>query len=60
LTGCKISNTNKDNVKWVLEKSGFYTTRYLYEVMIFRSVINKRTDKFWKSKVPMKLKIFYV
>ena len=45
-------------VIWKLERSGHFTTRSLYMWMSFRGMKNKRAEKIWRSKLPMKLKVF--
>ena len=47
-----------DEIKWVYEKSGCFTTRSMYRLMTFRGVVNKRLIKLWNSRLPMKLKVF--
>jgi hypothetical protein len=51
-------NKSNDFVSWVLEKSGRYTTKSMYRYILHREVLNIRMRKMWKSKLPMKLKIF--
>ena len=48
----------KDKPIWTLEKNGCYSTKSMYRFFTFRGVLSKRLDKLWKSKLPMKLKIF--
>jgi len=48
----------EDSFVWLLEKSGHYTTRSMYRRLSFRRVVNRRMVKLWKSKIPMKLKVF--
>jgi hypothetical protein len=41
-----------------LEKSGKYSTKSMYKYLLHRGVNNKRMRRLWKSKLPMKMKIF--
>jgi len=58
----KLSSINlgleEDLVTWKLEKNGHFTTRSLYRWLSFRGVKNKRAEKIWRSKLPMKIKVF--
>ena len=60
--GEKLSNVSlqsgKDTPVWALEKSECYSTKSMYRFFMFRGVQSNRLDKLWKSKLPMKLKIF--
>jgi len=47
-----------DQVKWVYEKSGIFSTRSMYRLMTFRGVTNRRTKRLWGSRLPLKLKVF--
>jgi hypothetical protein len=51
-------NGDKDKVVWVLEKSGKYTSRSMYRFLSHRGVVNGRMKRLWKSKMPMKIKVF--
>ena len=57
LEGVRISS-DTDQIKWVHEKSGCFTTRSMYRLMTYRGVVNKRMLKLWKSRLSMKLKVF--
>jgi hypothetical protein len=48
----------RDEFSWVHEKSGRYTTRSMYRILSHRGVSNFRMEKIWKSKLPLKLKVF--
>ena len=48
----------KDIPIWELENFGQYTTRSMYRFLTYRWVINKRMEKLWHTKLPLKLKIF--
>ena len=52
-----ISETS-DQVKWALEKNGNYTTRSMYRALSNRWVLNQRMKALWRSKLPMKIKVF--
>lgn len=45
-------------VKWKLEKSEIYSTKSMYMLLSLRGVTSKRLGKMWKSKIPLKLKVF--
>jgi hypothetical protein len=49
---------SNDSVKWVLEKSGRYTTKSMYRYLLHRGISNVHMIKMWKCRLPMKLKIF--
>jgi len=48
----------KDIPIWVLENSGQYTSRAMYRFLSYGGVVNKRMEKLWHTKLPLKLKIF--
>ena len=48
----------KDITIWVLENSGQYTSRSMYRFLSYGGVVNKRMEKLWHTKLPLKLKIF--
>jgi hypothetical protein len=47
-----------DKFVWLLDKSGNYTTRYMYRRLTFRGADNKRMQKPWKSILPNKIEVF--
>lgn len=47
-----------DKVKWGLEKSGKYTTSSLYKNILDLGVRDKKAMLVWRSKIPMKVRIF--
>lgn len=47
-----------DNVVWCLEKTGLFSMKSLYKQMVFGGVICRKLQKLWKSKIPLKAKIF--
>ena len=49
---------SKDEISWALEKKGTYTTSSMYRFLSHRGVVNTRSKRLWKSKLPMKLKVF--
>ena len=53
-----VLQPGKDKPIWALEKSGKYTTKSMYRFFTFRGELDKRMSKLWKSKLPLKLKIF--
>lgn len=51
-------NDKEDVFRWVLEKSGRYSTKSMYRRHTFRGVMNRRMQRLWKSKLPQKLNVF--
>jgi hypothetical protein len=51
-------NEGRDKMAWELEKSEVYSTKSMYRWLLHRGVRNGRMKKIWKSKLPMKLKVF--
>lgn len=47
-----------DTVKWVLEKSGDFSTASLYNKLTFTGFTNKWFICIWKAKLPLKIKKF--
>lgn len=47
-----------DQVKWVLEKSGQFSTKSMYRMLAHRGVINYRMRDVWRCKIPLKIKFF--
>jgi hypothetical protein len=56
LSACPIS-TGKDTVRWAWEKSELFSVKSMYE-HLFSGETNKPNKGIWKSKVPLKIKIF--
>lgn len=48
----------KDLTIRALEKTGQYLTKLMYRFLSHRGVINKRMERLWNSKLPLKLKMF--
>ena len=57
LAQTSISDT-EDKVRWALEKKGVFSTRSMYHFLSDRGVLNGRMQRLWKSKLPMKIKVF--
>ena len=57
LEGVRL-NSEKDKVTWVLEKSGWFTTKSMYRWFLHRGVLNKRLCRIWKCRLPVKIKMF--
>ena len=57
LSQTSISDT-EDKVRWALEKKGVFSTRSMYHFLSDRGVLNGRMQRLWKSKLPMKIKVF--
>lgn len=51
-------HSGRDTPVRLLEKSGRYLTKSMYRFFSFRGVLDKTLTRLWKSKLPMKLKIF--
>ena len=49
---------SNDGVLWALEKKGGYTSQSMYKFLSFRGVINKRMQRIWECRLPMKIKVF--
>lgn len=48
----------QDKVCWELEKNKIYSTKSLYRFLTFRGAKIARMSKIWKTKIPLKIKIF--
>jgi hypothetical protein len=57
MAGVNLTNS-QDSVKWVLERSGSFTTSSLYDELTFTRFPNRWMLCLWKTKVPLKIKIF--
>jgi hypothetical protein len=57
LEGVTLSS-DKDTVRWVLEKSGQFTTSSLYREITFPGMYNKWMCNIWSAKLPPKIKFF--
>jgi hypothetical protein len=51
-------NDRQDKAVWKLEKTGNYSTKSMYRCLSHRGIVNQRIRRVWKSKLPMKLKVF--
>lgn len=51
-------NDDADKVFWGLEKSGIFSVKSLYRYISFGGRTFSQTQKLWKSKIPLKVKIF--
>jgi hypothetical protein len=47
-----------DESYWCLEKKRHYTTKSMYRFLVHRGAINTHMRRLWKTKLPMKLKVF--
>jgi hypothetical protein len=55
----EIQLTNsQDSVRWILERSGNFTTSSLYNELTFTGFSDRCMLCLWKTKVPLKIKIF--
>jgi hypothetical protein len=57
LEGVSLTEGN-DSVKWVLEKSGIFTTSLMYRELTFFGYTNKWLMCIWRSKLLLKIRIF--
>jgi hypothetical protein len=48
----------RDSVQWVFEKSGVLSTSSLYNELTFTGFSNRWLMNVWKTKVPLKIRIF--
>lgn len=48
----------QDKAVWVLESSGKYSCKSMYRHLSFSGVKLPRMQKFWKTKLPLKVKVF--
>jgi hypothetical protein len=55
--GVRLSQT-PDTVKWILEKSGLFSTGSLNRELVFPGIVNKWMMCTWRAKLPLKIKIF--
>lgn len=58
LVGVSLVSSDSDKVKWCLESSGNFSVKSLYCHISFGGVSISRNMKLWKSKIPLKVKIF--
>jgi hypothetical protein len=58
LVGGVSFSENKDIVKWVLEKSGRFTTSSMYKDLTFTGFFDRWMQCLWQTKIPLKIKIF--
>jgi hypothetical protein len=57
--GVNLSQT-PDTVKWILEKSGLFSTTSLYRELMFPGVVNKWMMCIWRAKLPLKVKNLFM
>jgi hypothetical protein len=56
----EIQLTNShDSVRWILVRSGNFTTFSLYNELTFTGFSDRLMQCLWKTKVPLKIKIFF-
>lgn len=48
----------KDRVSWKLNNTGQYTTQSMYRSITHGGILSKVDEGIWKSKLPMKIKVF--
>ena len=49
-------NDDEDQIFWVHEKAGNYSTRSMYRAKLHRGVVNTQMQRVWSNRLPMKLK----
>jgi hypothetical protein len=57
--GISLSQT-PDTVKWILEKSGLFSTASLCRELMFPGVVNKWMMCIWRAKLPLKVKNLFM
>jgi hypothetical protein len=57
MTGVHLTNSF-DSARWILEKSGKFTSSSLYKELTFTGFSDRWMLSLWKTKVPLKIKIF--
>ena len=53
-----LDGLGEDDVSWVLEKSGKFTTRSLYTCLTHGGVRDKVNELIWGCRMPLKVKVF--
>jgi hypothetical protein len=51
-------NSLADQLQWLFEKSGKYSTKNMYRWTTHRGVVNRRMRGVWDSRLPMRIKVF--
>lgn len=58
LEGVHLDQSKEYEVRWVIDKSKNFTTKSLYYAMTHGGVTDKLSKLIWKSKVPLKVRVF--
>ena len=58
LQNVQLERNRKDDVKWALESNMNFSTKSLYRFISPRGVRVKDAENIWKTKLPMKIKVF--
>jgi len=53
-----INSSECDEVEWSLDKSKGFSTKSLYTFITHRGVCMRNSDNFWRTKLPLKIKVF--
>lgn len=53
-----LDPSKPDEICWILEKKGHFTTRSLYRFMTHGGLSNRIAGHLWKCKLPLKIKLF--
>jgi hypothetical protein len=58
LKDMSLGDSTQDELEWALDKSKNFTTKSLYRFLNHRGVIIANSKNMWKTKLPLKVKIF--
>lgn len=58
LSALTLSEGTPDQVTWVLEKKGFFSTKSLYKFLAYGGFPNRIAGHLWKCRIPLKIKFF--
>jgi hypothetical protein len=58
LKDMSLGDSAQDELEWALDKSKNFTTKSLYRFLNHRGVIIANSKNMWKTKLPLKVKIF--
>jgi hypothetical protein len=54
----QLEEGDRDTVTWALDNSKTFTTKSLYRFVTHRGVCIPKAENVWKSKLPLKIKVF--
>jgi len=58
LQDVQLEGGRQDDVTWALENDKCFSTKSLYRFISHRGVREKEAENIWKTKLPMKIKVF--